>query len=333
MTDRTRDPLNAFATPEGIIAAVAMDQRGSLRRALHAAAGSDGASFEAADLAAFKVEVVEALTPHATAALLDPAYGLEAARSMPSGRGLLLAYEESGYDTTTPGRHGTLLEGWSVRRLAEAGADGVKLLLYYDPSEDAEINDRKKAFVERVGAECSAEGLPLFLEPVTYDDDVDDALTYARLKPRYVRDTAAEFSKDRYRVSVLKLEIPIDARFTDGLGRPPEATAYDLGQAQRWLAEAADAATKPFIYLSAGVDMDVFVELLELAAASGARYSGVLCGRATWKGAIEVYAREGRQAARAWLEDEGVANIRRLNETLSRHAVPYWRDGARTASP
>lgn len=49
----------------------------------------------------------------------------------------------------TTGRLLRLIEDLSARRLAEMGADGVKILLYYDVDEDDAINDLKKAMVER----------------------------------------------------------------------------------------------------------------------------------------------------------------------------------------
>lgn len=320
-TSLIRTNLDACATSNGIIAAAAMDQRGSLKRALDKAGAP---KTDAAVLGEFKTALIEALSPHATAVLVDAVYGLEASKRRADGCGLLLSYERSGYDTTEPGRQPDLVENWSVKRIGEAGANGVKLLVYYNPTEPEHINDRKHAFVERVGAECEAEGIPLFLEPVTYDDDVSDPVEYARRKPHYVRDTAAEFSKDRYRVSVLKVEYPVEARFTAGFARAPEATAYRLEEARELIKEAADAATKPFIYLSAGVDMDVFIELLELAGDVNAKYHGVLCGRATWKGGIAAYAENGDSGLRRWLEEQGVPNIERLNETVMANATPWW---------
>ena len=55
-----------------------------------------------------------------------------------------------------PGRLPSLLAHWSAERLVKAGADCVKLLLYYSRTSSAEINDQKHALVERVGAECMA---------------------------------------------------------------------------------------------------------------------------------------------------------------------------------
>ena len=109
--------------------------------------------------------------------------------------GLLLAYEKTGYDATTPGRLPDSLNVWSVKRLKEAGADACKFLLYYDIDESDEINDQKKAYMERIGSECVAEGIPFFLELVSYDANIADASSkeYAQVKPHKVNDMMKVF--------------------------------------------------------------------------------------------------------------------------------------------
>jgi tagatose 1,6-diphosphate aldolase len=76
------------------------------------------------------------LTPHANAILLDPEWGLSASKRRAKNAGLLLAYEKSGYDKTSPGRLPDLIEHWSVRRLKETGANCVKMLLRNVPTAD-----------------------------------------------------------------------------------------------------------------------------------------------------------------------------------------------------
>src|SRR2546423_1556073 len=116
------DRINACADERGVIAAAAMDQRGSLKKAIAKARG-DGGQATADDMSAFKTVVTSVLTKYATAILMDPEYGLEAIKSRASGTGVLLAYEKTGYDTSTKGRMPDLLPEWSVRRLVEQGAD------------------------------------------------------------------------------------------------------------------------------------------------------------------------------------------------------------------
>ena len=166
----------------------------------------------------FKVAVSKALTPHASAILLDPEFGLDAARARASNAGLLLAYELSGYDNTQPGRLPDLLPHVSVKRLVDWGADAVKILIYYAPSEDAPVNDIKHAFIERIGAECETYQIPFFLEFVGYDPKGGDekGFEFAKAKPQVVKRSMEEFSKPEYKVDVLKVEVPINAEYVEG---------------------------------------------------------------------------------------------------------------------
>ncbi len=308
--------LKAVSNERGVIAAAAMDQRGSLKKAL-------GANATDAQLEEFKALVTEVLTPHASAILLDPEWGLPASKRRARNAGLLLAYEKTGYDKTGPGRLPDLLDHWSARRLKEAGANAVKILLYYTPFDPKPINDQKHAWVERIGDECRANDIPFFLEFVGYEDGADEkGLDFAKKKPEVVAGSMAEFSKDRYGVDVLKVEVPVNMKFVEGTKAFGGQKAYTKKEAMDHFRRAASVATKPFIYLSAGVSNAEFTESLELAAEAGVKFNGVLCGRATWKDGIPVYAQQGPQAFRKWLEDQGVKNINNVNERLK--AATSW---------
>src|SRR5581483_7744948 len=170
LSDGKIEHLNALSNKNGIIAAAAMDQRGSLRKSIASAKGVPEEQINGDMMAEFKVAVSKVLTPHASAILLDPEFGIPAAKARAKNAGLLLAYEESGYDNTQPGRLPDLLPHLSVKRIKELGADAVKILLYYTPFEDPKINNIKHAFIERVGAECEAYDIPFFCEFVGYDE-------------------------------------------------------------------------------------------------------------------------------------------------------------------
>src|SRR4051794_10233191 len=280
--------LKHVSNERGVIAAAAMDQRGSLQKAL---AKEKGGEVNDAMMEEFKSLVTEVLTPHASAILLDPEWGLAPSKRRAKNAGLLLAYEKTGYDAQTPGRLPDLLDVWSVRRLKEAGADCIKILLYYAPGDTASINNHKHAWVERIGDECVANDIPFFLELIGYQEGVDEkGLEYAKKKPDIVTKSVAEFSKDRYHVDVLKIEVPINMKFVAGAkANTSGENAYTREEARKLFLESAKAAGRPFIYLSAGVSNDEFTEALALAAESGVKYSGVLCGRATWKDGIPIY--------------------------------------------
>lgn len=314
--------MKAVSDKRGVIAAAAMDQRGSLRKSL---AKEKGADISDAMMEEFKAIVAEVLTLHASAILLDPEWGLPAAKKRQKNSGLLLAYEQTGYDNNRAGRIPDLLGEWSVQRLKAAGADCIKVLIYYTPFEDAKVNDEKHAFVERIGDECRANDIPYFLEFVGYDPAGGDekSLEYAKKKPEIVTKSMAEFTKDRYGVDVLKVEVPIDMKFVGGAkANAGKGDAYTRDDAKKLFLSAATASTKPFIYLSAGVSNAEFTESLELAAESGVKFAGVLCGRATWKDGIPIYAKQGAAAFDKWLRNEGVVNISNVNDRLK--AATSW---------
>ncbi|HUJ95818.1 MAG TPA: tagatose 1,6-diphosphate aldolase [Terriglobales bacterium] len=313
--------LKRVSNHRGVIAAAAMDQRGSLQKALAKEKGSPAGD---AMMEEFKSLVTEVLTPHASAILLDPEWGLPASKRRAKNAGLLLAYEKTGYDKTGPGRLPDLLDHWSARRLKEAGADCVKILLYYTPFDPKDVNETKHAWVERIGDECRANDIPFFLEFVGYEEGADEkGVEYARKKPQIVLESMKEFSKDRYGVDVLKVEVPVNMKFVEGAKAFVGEKSYSKNEAMDLFRKAAAVATKPFIYLSAGVSNAEFTEALELAAESGVKFNGVLCGRATWKDGIPVYAKQGADAFRKWLQNEGVKNINNVNERL-KAASPWY---------
>ncbi len=324
MTQGKFNGINALANDRGVIAALAMDQRGSLKKML---SGAFGKPIDDAQMIEFKSLVTEVLSGYASAILLDPEFGLPAIPRRAPHVGVLLAYEQSGYDTTQKGRFPDAMPGWSVRRLVAAGAQGIKVVLYYDPDDDPAINTIKLAFIERIGGECRASDVPFFLEPIAYDDKIGDekGLAFARVKPGKVQRTMQEFSLPQYGVDILKVEVPVNMRFVArASANPDNQVAYNREEAKAHFRNAASAARLPFIYLSAGVTDAVFRETLVLAAESGTPFSGVLCGRATWQDGAPAYARGGAAGLRAWLQDRGVQNIQALNGVLNTTAKPWW---------
>lgn len=310
--------LKALANSHGVIAAAAMDQRGSLQKSIAAAKGVPPDAVTQHEMEEFKIIVSKVLTPHASAILLDPEFGLPAAAARDKNCGLLLAYEKTGYDANTAGRLPDLLVDVSVKRIVDMGGDAVKILLYYTPFDDPKINEIKHAFCERIGAECEFHQIPFFLEFIGYDHlgGSEKGVEYAKAKPEIVLQSMVEFSKPQYYVDMLKVEVPVNAEFVEGSSVYKGVSAYTRAQALEFYRKAADVASKPFIYLSAGVSNDQFTESLAMAAEAGTAYSGVLCGRATWKEGIPVYGKHGAKALEDWMSTEGVKNINAVNEAI-----------------
>lgn len=320
--------LKALSNSKGVIAAAAMDQRGSLQKSIASAKGVDASAVTDEMMEEFKIAVSKVLTPHASAILLDPEWGLPAAKARDKNCGLLLAYEKTGYDATHEGRLPDLLPNVSVKRIVDWGGNAVKILLYYTPFDDSKINEVKHAFIERIGAECEHYEIPFFLEFIGYDPkgakDHEKTLEFAKMKPKIVIGSMEEFSKPQYYVDVLKVEIPINANYTEGSSVYKGEKAYSMAEALDIYRQAAAIAKKPFIYLSAGVSNDQFTESLRMAADAGTDYSGVLCGRATWKEGIPVYGKQGVKALEDWLSTEGVKNINAVNEAI-KPATPWFK--------
>jgi tagatose 1,6-diphosphate aldolase len=165
---------------------------------------------------------------------------------------------------------------------------------------------------------------PFFLEFIGYEEGKDEqGPEFAARKPDIVTKSMEEFSKDRYGVDVLKVEVPINMKYVEGTSAFKGPKVWTRAQAKELFQKAAGVARRPFIYLSAGVSNEVFTETLELVAESGVNWSGVLCGRATWKDGVPVYAKGGLKALEDWLADQGVKNIQSVNQRL-KAAKPWY---------
>lgn len=310
--------MKNLMSEDGIIAALAIDQRGALKKMMKAL------DFEpkAGDIERFKELVSEELTPYASSILLDPEYGLPASKVRAENSGLLIAYEKTGYDATVPGRLPDLLSVWSAKRIKEQGADAIKFLLYYDVDEDKEINEQKHAFVERIGSECAAEEMPFYLELLSYDANNADngSKEFAKVKPHKVIEMMKEFSKPRYQVDVLKVEVPVNMKYVEGFAEGE--VVYTKEEAAKYFKEQSEATNLPFIFLSAGVSASLFQDTLRFAHDAGSTFNGVLCGRATWADGVKPFVTGDEAQVRDWLQTQGRNNIEELNEVLKVTATP-----------
>lgn len=310
--------LEKLSNKNGIIAALAIDQRGSIKKMIGSFSGKEVTNLEIEE---YKKLVSKNLTKYASSILLDPEYGLPASLEKDENCGLLLAYEKTGYDATKKGRLPDILDEWSVRRLKEEGADAIKFLLYYDVDDDKCINEAKHIFIERLGSECLGEDIAFFLEIVTYSEVELSKKEYAKVRPRKVIEAMKEFSKPRYNVDVLKVEIPVDMNYVQGFEK--EEFVYTREEAKNFYFEQSKATDLPFIFLSGGVSMELFKESLKLAKEANSKFNGVLCGRATWKDSIKPFAEEGISSCENFLNTECKNNIEELNEVLNKTASSW----------
>ena len=219
VTPGKRKGLEAVSDSRGVIAAAAMDQRGSLESAIAKEKGIDKKDVTGEDVEEFK-EAVRARS-HAARQRHSARSGVRPARregAREERRACCSPTKIAATTTRRPGRLPDLLDIWSVRRLVAAGADCIKILLYYTPFDPPDINEIKHAWVERIGAECVAADVPFFLEFVGYEEGGDEkGMEFARKKPEVVtQQHGGIFSKPQYGVDVLKVEVPVNMAFVQG---------------------------------------------------------------------------------------------------------------------
>ena len=125
----------------------------------------------------------------------------------------------------------------------------MKILLYYTPNDKPEINEIKHAFIERVGAEAQRHSvLPEF---IAHDAPANTPrrARLRKMKPELVTGSMKEFSNP-VPVDVLKVEVPINAVYTEGSKAFKGEKAYTMSEAMDHFS-GLPTSNKPFIYLSA----------------------------------------------------------------------------------
>lgn len=127
------------------------------------------------------------------------------------------------------------------------------------------------------------------------------------------------YSNSRFNVDVLKVEVPVNMNYIEGFTE--DEFVYTKEEARSFFKKQSEVSKVPFIFLSAGVTTQLFKETLVFASESGSKFNGVLCGRATWSGATEEYSKSEKNAEK-WLDTNGIANIKELNELVNNIATP-----------
>ena len=297
-----RRSLQQCALPNGTFAMLAMDQRGSLTKAMNP---DQPDSVAYGEVIALKRDVIGSLSPMASAVLLDVEYGYAACVSsgaLSGQTGLLLALEKSGYDGDPTARYTSLVEDWSVERTRKAGATGVKLLVYYRP--DAPNAADQEALVAEVARQCHEWELPLFLEPLHYSLDSSIKSVPNAERRHIVIETARRLVP--LGVDILKAEFPLDV-----------AQSQDQAEWADACAELTDVCPVPWVLLSAGVDFATYLPQVQVACAAGA--SGVLCGRAIWK----ETARMDEPSRRDFLNTTATQRFQQVVELVEATARPF----------
>ena len=126
----------------------------------------------------------------------------------------------------------------------------------------------------------------------------------------------AEFTKDRYGVDVMKVEVPINMKFVEGAKRRSAGrSAYTRAGGDGPLPSRGgrrDASPSSTCRPASATPSSP--SRWSSPPKRACKFSGVLCGRATWKDGIPVFGKQGAAAFRTWLESEGVENIKNVND-------------------
>jgi tagatose 1,6-diphosphate aldolase len=264
--------LQQISNEDNIFTIVALDHRGSLKRAMNPAKPESVTYQQVVD---FKLDVTRALAGHGSALLVDSTYGAPnviASGALPGTAGLVVTLEKSGYAGESQARRNILDSDWTVEKIKRMGGSAVKLLLYYHPqSETAAFQED---ILGQVTRDCIEYDIPLILECLSYSIDPDvpkDSPDYAAMKPEIVIETARRLCP--IGGDAFKAEFPAEARYEQ-----------DEAKMLRWCQELTEATGIPWMVLSAGVDHATFCRQVEIACRGGA--SGFLAGRSMWKDAL-----------------------------------------------
>lgn len=241
-----REDLQKLTNSHGKITIAALDHRGSLKKSLH----PDNPEITTdAEILSWKKEMVSLYENEVAGILIDPIFGKEIIKSNEARNGWMLSMEKTGYGGGDQERVTEILPDWSVKKAKEMGANGVKLLLYYDPN-NAELAAKQKDTARRIAQECIEEDIVFLLEPLSYKVVGEKSLHVLKI---------VEDLKD-LPVDIFKFEYP----------------------GTREACEKISSMIRvPWVLLSAGMEYIKYKEALKVAMESGA--SGFAVGRAVWQ--------------------------------------------------
>lgn len=285
----------ALARPSGALAMLALDQRESLRTMLRDASGAEPT---ARAVAAFKVDAARALTPHASAVLLDVETGLgpvlEAGAIAP-GCGLIVAADRLTQAVGGPVESTETDEDLLADDGVAAVADAYKLLVIWRPEREAAAARERtvRAFLDG----CRRRGRPGIVEAI-------------------VRAPGGPLSPEQHVTLVLEAAAELGALGPDVY----KAEVPTLGGSDDATITAAaglltDVLSCPWVVLSNGTPAGRFADAAVAACRGGA--SGFLAGRAIWQASI------GAPDVRADLEAAAADRLRALAARIDEVARPW----------
>jgi len=303
--------LQRISNPNGTLTMVALDQNSSMidmaTKALKAKGQDREPTYE--EIVEAKVDLARRLSPAASGLLIDAYYGAwscMASGSIGPHTGLLVRVEKSGGPKNKVGAPLGLIEpGWSVEKIKLLGADAVKLLAQFEPTEPMS-GEHQFQLIEHVYEECRKHDILLLLETVAFPfggEKKTDA-SFLNRKAETVIESARQLSRfcDVYK-----------AEFPGTMGHESDNQLQDNLQ-------ALDAASeRPWVLLSAGVDYPDYYKQVGMALEAGA--SGVLGGRAFWK---EYFQQDGAAARGEFASTTALKRVADVDALVREHGAPWF---------
>ncbi len=288
--------LRAIATEEGTFAVVALDQRNTIRR-MFAKVGQ--AEVSDAEMIDFKADIMTALQPAASAFLVDPDYGMPAAKRLPDQPRTLLAAEPAVRGVYRGEPEVVLDPTQDAKWVRSQGADALKFYLQLRADRPVRAGDRDLSAealeaMARCIEDCEREGVPSVIENLIYPLNAEGPLSPERRADAICQ---AAFALDALHPTLLKLEYP---------GSPSACRRLAAG------------LTRPWAVLSAGVPMAQFSEVLRISCDEGGA-SGFIAGRAIWADSMERPLPERL----SYLRDTGRRRLDACRSVIAGRARPF----------
>jgi len=297
------DGLRRLADDRGIFCITAMDQRNSLKVIINP---KDPEQVTPAQMTDIKLSLAAALSPHSTAVLLDPQFGVPqgiVSGALDAHIGLIVTLEGDRPKMVGQGRITQIATGFSAEKIRHIGGNAVKLLVRYRP-DLSDAAQQNRDVVQEVSAQCKKADIPFVLEAVVYALEGQSKQDFAREKASLVIQSAKDLSPH---CDLYKAEFPDDVSFE----KDPATLA-------RHCQELDQASVVPWVILSAGADIGPFSQMVEIACQNGA--SGFLAGRAIWKDYVAIADSAKRLAE---LKHHAVHNLGVVTHIAKRDALPW----------
>src|SRR5262245_23632716 len=189
--------LQRISNANGTLTMVALDQNSSMIGMIRDSLKQKGESRDPTyqELVEAKVMLTRALAPRASAVLEDAYYGAWntiASFRIPRDVGLLVRVEKSGGEKNKRGAPlGAIEPGWGVDKIKLMGADAVKLLAQYEPTEP-DSAEHQFALIQQVYQACRRYDILMLLETVAFpfDGEKKDSKSFIERKAQTVIESA-----------------------------------------------------------------------------------------------------------------------------------------------